>query len=94
MGAAAKKGYIQNNPFKEIKIKKVKNTVDYLTEDELAAFFKIYSERTIAPKLYHTIEYFLFMCFTSLHISDARNMMATKIRCFFRLSAAAASFGW
>ena len=73
VGAAAKKGYIQNNPFKEIKIKKVKNTVDYLTEDELATFFKIYSERTIAPKLYHTIEFFLFMCLTSLHISYAVN---------------------
>ena len=46
--------------------------VDYLTEEELMQFVQLYYQRTLPEKLQLTLAFFLFMCFTSMHITDAR----------------------
>ena len=70
--AAYRKGYIEENPFQEFHIKRIKSDVDYLTEDELMQFEQLYYQRTLPEKLQLTLAFFLFMCFTSMHITDAR----------------------
>ena len=68
--AAYRKGYIEENPFQEFHIKRIKSDVDYLTEEELMQFVQLYYQITLPEKLQLT--FFLFMCFTSMHITDAR----------------------
>ena len=46
--------------------------MDYLTEEELMQFVQLYYQRTLPEKLQLTLAFFLFMCFTSMHITDAR----------------------
>ena len=46
--------------------------LDYLTEEELMQFVQLYYQRTLPEKLQLTLAFFLFMCFTSMHITDAR----------------------
>lgn len=70
--AAYRKGYIEENPFQEFHIKRIKSDVDYLTEEELMQFVQLYYQRTLPEKLQLTLAFFLFMCFTSMHITDAR----------------------
>lgn len=70
--AAVKKGYMERNPFEEYSIKRIKTNVDYLTEDELMDLVQLYYDNTLPERLQRTLAFFLFMCFTSLHISDAR----------------------
>ena len=44
----------------------------YQTEEELMQFVQLYYQRTLPEKLQLTLAFFLFMCFTSMHITDAR----------------------
>ncbi len=77
--AAIKKGYMEKNPFEEYSIKRIKSNVDYLTEDELMSFLHLYYERVLPERLQRSLAFFLFMCFTSLHISDARSTCIEQI---------------
>ena len=77
--AAIKKGYMEKNPFEEYSIKRIKSNVDYLTEDELMSFVQLYYERVLPERLQRSLAFFLFMCFTSLHISDARSICIEQI---------------
>lgn len=70
--AAYRKGYLEENPFQDFHIKRIKSDVDYLTEEELMQFVQLYYQRTLPDKLQLTLAFFLFMCFTSMHITDAR----------------------
>ena len=70
--AAYRKGFLDENPFQEFHIKRIKSDVDYLTEEELMQFVQLYYQRTLPEKLQLTLAFFLFMCFTSMHITDAR----------------------
>lgn len=77
--AAIKKGYMDTNPYEDFAIKRIKSDIDFLTEDELMEFVALYYERSLPERLQRTLSFFLFMCFTSLHISDARAVCLEQI---------------
>ena len=72
--AAFKAGYMDDNPFETWKIKRTRASYNYLTTDELNILLRIYKEGSLEPKLHKTLEFFLFMCFSSLHIGDAKKL--------------------
>ena len=79
VSAAIKKGYMENDPFKDFGVKRIKSNIDYLTEEELIKFISLYYDRRLSERLERTLGFFLFMCFTSLHISDARHVCLEQI---------------
>lgn len=70
--AAFKAGYLDENPFEEWSIKKTTASCVYLTEDELNILLDKYRSGELEAKLHKTLEFFLFLCFSSLHIGDAK----------------------
>lgn len=76
---ALKEKLIDKDPFADIKIRTFKSRVVYLTEEELQTFFNAYKENDFSETHYKALEFFLFLCFTSLHITDARNLDLSQI---------------
>lgn len=72
--AAWKMGYIDENPFANYKIKRGYPSYTYLSEDEIKILFQAYQAGTFEESYHITLEFFLFMCFSSLHVTDARNL--------------------
>lgn len=73
--AAFKAGYMDENPFADWKIKKGIPSGNYLHEEELQILMKIYINGDLDYKYHKTLELFLFLCFSSLHIGDAKGLM-------------------
>lgn len=71
---AYKDGYITENPFEEWKIKKGTASCTYLTEEELEKLIALYKSGELEHKLHKTLEFFLFLCFSSLHVGDAKKL--------------------
>jgi len=77
---AVKRGYMNASPFEDIKIKRQRIVpVDYLIEAELAKLTELYSSKKLADNLQKALGFFLFMCFTSLHIGDAKKVKMEHI---------------
>ena len=75
--AAYREGYMLTDPFQTFRVKKSKSTTFcYLTEEEVQLLYTYYKSPTIDEHDYYILQFFLWMCFSSQHISDARN---TKI---------------
>lgn len=72
--AAWKAGYMDQNPFDNWSIKRGKASYVFLTEAELEKLLNAYREGHFDLKYHRTLELFLFMCFSSLHISDSRSL--------------------
>lgn len=72
--AAVREGYMDNNPFEIYTIRKPKAHPEYLTEDELTKMITIYKGGELTLPAYKTAQIFLYMCFSSQHISDAKRM--------------------
>lgn len=77
--AARRAGYIDDNPFKDFHIKRTEGSYTYLTEDELKRIVKLYRTGNMDPKRYKTLQLFLFMCFSSLHVGDALDFEMDQI---------------
>ncbi|KAA6315416.1 Tyrosine recombinase XerD [termite gut metagenome] len=71
---AHKAGYIDENPFENWSIKQTTANCIYLTEQELQLLVRLYSEGSLESRLHKTLEFFLFLCFSSLHVGDARKL--------------------
>ena len=71
---AYKDGYMDENPFEEWMIRKIKTNCVYLTEEELETLVELYRHGRLEYKLHKTLEFFLFMCFSSLHIGDVKRL--------------------
>lgn len=71
---AYKDGYMDENPFDEWMIRKIRTNCVYLTEDELETLVDLYRHGRLEYKLHKTLEFFLFMCFSSLHIGDVKRL--------------------
>lgn len=71
---AYKDGYMTENPFEEWKIKKGTASCTYLTEEELEKLIALYKSGELEHKLHKTLEFFLFLCFSSLHVGDAKKL--------------------
>lgn len=76
--AACREGYMAINPFDEFRIKKVKGRFSYLTADELRKFIELKSK--LGGNLLKVMQVFLYMCFSSQHISDARAMRIEQFK--------------
>ncbi|EJX00577.1 integrase [gut metagenome] len=71
---AYKDGYMDENPFDEWMIWKIKTNCVYLIEEELETLVDLYRHGRLEYKLHKTLEFFLFMCFSSLHIGDVKRL--------------------
>lgn len=71
---AFKDGYMDENPFDDWQIKKTTASCVYLTEEELGALTTLYRSGELDYNLHKTLEFFLFMCFSSLHVGDAKKL--------------------
>lgn len=71
---AFKDGYLDENPFDGWKIRKVKTNCVYLIENELNLLIDLYKSGELDYPLHRTLEFFLFLCFSSLHIGDAKKL--------------------
>lgn len=70
---AIKAGYISHNPFENIKIsRRLIGKFSFLTEEELQLFIDLYKNKTLTPGQQKILQFFLFLCFSSLHVSDAK----------------------
>lgn len=77
---AIKAGYISHNPFENIKIsRRLIGKFSFLTEEELNVLINLYKENTLAPSQHKILQFFLFLCFSSLHISDAKSLRIEQI---------------
>lgn len=72
--AAYKAGYMDENPFDDWSIKRTTSNCVYLTESELKALVDLYNGGELECKLHKTLEFFLFLCFSSLHVGDAKKL--------------------
>lgn len=72
--AAYKAGYMDENPFDNWSIKRTKASYSYLSEAELIKLLDVYKKGELELKYHKTLEFFLFMCFSSLHIGDAKKL--------------------
>ena len=72
--AAWKAGYMDTNPFEEWHIQRTKASYNYLTEEELHRLIELYHDGTLEHRQHITLQFFLFMCFSSLHVTDAKNL--------------------
>lgn len=72
--AACKAGYMDENPFDEFHILRTKANYTYLDESELLKLLKLYRNGDLELKHYKTLQFFLYMCFSSQHVGDAKAM--------------------
>lgn len=76
---AIKSGYIHQDPFEDFKIKRQNGSFCYLTEDELQILVECYTSHELEENYHNVLRFFLFMCFSSLHIGDAKNLRLEQI---------------
>ena len=72
--AAFNAGYMDENPFKKWSIKKGLPSGEYLYEYELQKLMELYTSGELEYRYHKTLELFLFLCFSSLHIGDAKGL--------------------
>lgn len=78
--AAYKMRLIEENPFASIKITRNYDTeAEYLTEEELHVLCNLYQRHNLSAPLQRSLLFFLFMCFGSMHVSDARSFRIEQI---------------
>jgi len=77
---AMKAGYIQDNPFENIKLKRnIKGKFAYLNSEELQKMMTLYKEETIPENEQSSLGLFLFMCLTGLAVTDSKKMLIEQI---------------
>ncbi len=78
---AIRYGYIKNNPFRFIAIKKVDGKRDFLTKEELNRLSDSYHDGKVSgTKDREIIKYFLFSCYTGLRYSDLKTLDSSSIK--------------
>lgn len=86
---AYRDGYMDENPFDDWKIKNTTASCVYLTEDELNVLIDMYRGGLLEYKFHQTLRFFLFLCFSSLHIGDAKQLQLEQFTAnsftYFRL---------
>lgn len=80
LAAAKKKGIISDNPTMDLKLCQCEDTTaPCITEEELTKLVELYKNHFFVGITHDALEFFLFMCFSSLHITDARNLRIEQI---------------
>jgi site-specific recombinase XerD len=77
---AVARGLLQTNPIRSLKLRGFQETTaEALTEDELKRLTLLYGSNCLPETQQGVLEFFLFMCLSSLHISDAKKLMIEQI---------------
>lgn len=80
LAAAIKRGVISENPAKDLKLCQCEDTTaPCITEEELEKLVELYRDHFFSGITHDALEFFLFMCFSSLHITDARELRIEQI---------------
>ena len=77
--AAMRAGKVKNNPFEVYRIPQADPIVVFLTEDELNALIGVFRSDKLDEGETDVLRFFLFICFTAMHISDARSLQIEQI---------------
>lgn len=77
--AAVRSGKASGNPFETFRLSHFEPVVTYLSEPELQALIKLFKSGTLTVMEEQVTRFFLFMSFTAMHISDARQLMIEQI---------------
>lgn len=77
--AAMRAGKVKTNPFEIYKAPRPNPTIVFLSEDELRTLVALYKSGNIEGTDLICLRFFLFLTFTSLHISDARALTIDQI---------------
>ena len=72
--AAIREGYLETNPFSEFSVKQSKPNIAFLDEAELKLMHQKYREGNFDKKYIKTFQLFMYMCFGSQHVGDAKAM--------------------
>ncbi|MCR5139432.1 MAG: site-specific integrase [Bacteroidaceae bacterium] len=72
--AAKRDGYIDTDPFEGWRMPRRQPSVVFLTEEELQRLVEMYRDSNYDYLHHRALETFLFLCFSSLHIGDARQL--------------------
>lgn len=72
---AVKKGYMLSYPFEDFHVRQSKPNIEYLDVEELQLLWDAYINKAYEARHKSTLQVFLYMCFGSQHIGDARKMM-------------------
>jgi site-specific recombinase XerD len=71
---AVRKHYLPESPLSELKLRGGDDSkVEYLQPEELTKLAALQRSHTLPANLQEILDFFLFMCYSSLHITDARN---------------------
>lgn len=80
LNIAVKKGIINENPFRNIKLSRPIGNREYLTEKELTSLIELYNKNFLPLGHQRSLRFYLFSCFTSLRITDLRNLKMENIK--------------
>lgn len=72
--AAKRDGYVDTDPFEGWRMPRRAPSVVFLTETELQHLVEMYRDSNYDYIHHRALETFLFLCFSSLHIGDARRL--------------------
>lgn len=76
---AKRQGLVIRNPYERFKIQKEKTTRTFLVDAELQRLVDLYNNKVLQPNYQHTLQAFLFSCFTGLRHSDTKNLKYCNI---------------
>lgn len=80
LNEAVRDEYLPRNPLKDVKMRGcIDTTAQAITKEELTRLVDLYNRNTCEEKLQKSLEFFLFMCFSSLHIGDARELTIEQV---------------
>lgn len=79
LNEAIRAGYISENPVHKIKLRGVQSEPVYLNEEELTTLLYMYKREECPGNMHMVLEFFLFLCFSSLHIGDAKALTIEQI---------------
>lgn len=79
LNEAVKAGYISENPIHKIKLRGIQSEPVYLDEEELTTLLYMYKREECPGNMHIVLEFFLFLCFSSLHIGDAKALTIEQI---------------
>lgn len=76
--AAIRSGYMEQDPFDGFKIRRPKSEVVFLTEEELGRLTALYRSGRLGECYQNALRFFLFLCFTGMHIGDAKSLQISQ----------------
>jgi site-specific recombinase XerD len=75
-----RKRYLQESPLSELRLRGARESnVEFLLPDELKRMVALHRSNSLSGERQAVLDFFLFMCYSSLHITDARNFTIEQV---------------